>query len=96
MENTIPLYFAFRYHSTIRSNTCHMLIKNPGDMELPEADAKNLFRCEECKRIRTQVMSMRGNLSKQIVLSNLSVFGFKVCLALLTQSLLTLIFCVCY
>ena len=51
----------YRYHSTIRSNGCQLLIKYPGDISvLSEDDAKESYRCDECSRMRINVLSMRG------------------------------------
>lgn len=52
-----------RYHSTIRSNSCHLLIRPPEESlcnTLSDDQAKDCYRCDECSRIRSQVLSMRG------------------------------------
>ncbi|KAF6036378.1 hypothetical protein EB796_005310 [Bugula neritina] len=55
-----------RYHSTIRSNSCHLLIRPPEESlcnTLSDDQAKDCYRCDECSRIRSQVLSMRGLFS---------------------------------
>lgn len=52
-----------RYYSTIRSNSCGLLVKNPGDCiakGLTEEAARDRYRCDECAKIREQILSMRG------------------------------------